>query len=63
VGLWNANGNAERARQRLEAVGANSVCMSFAECIAMLEIRFSATKRGAPAPTTPTRAGAPLETT
>jgi hypothetical protein len=64
VGLWNASGNAERARQRLEAVGANSICTSFAECIAMLEIRFAAAKRGAPTPTTPARAaGAPVETT
>jgi hypothetical protein len=47
VGLWNANGKAERSRQRLEAVGATEVCMSFAECIAMLEIRFAAGKRPA----------------
>jgi predicted PurR-regulated permease PerM len=47
VGLWNANGKAERSRQRLEAVGANGICMSFAECIAMLEIRFAAAKRPA----------------
>jgi hypothetical protein len=45
VGLWNANSNAERARQRLEAVGATALCTSFAECIAMLEIRFAAAKR------------------
>jgi predicted PurR-regulated permease PerM len=45
VGLWNANGRAERSRQRLEAVGANDICMSFAECIAMLEIRFATGKR------------------
>ena len=47
VGLWNANGKAERSRQRLEAVGANAICMSFAECIAMLEIRFASAKRPA----------------
>jgi predicted PurR-regulated permease PerM len=47
VGLWHANGKAERSRQRLEAVGATAVCMSFAECIAMLEIRFASAKRPA----------------
>ena len=47
VGLWNASGTAERARQRLESVGATGICMSFAECIAMLEIRFAAAKRPA----------------
>ena len=47
VGLWNANGKAERSRQRLEAVGANAICMSFAECIAMLEIRLASAKRPA----------------
>jgi hypothetical protein len=51
VGLWNANGPAERARQRLEAVGAAGICMSFAECIAMLEIRFAAAKRPSSRPT------------
>ena len=45
VGLWNANSPAERARQRLEAVGASEICTSFAECIALLEIRFAAAKR------------------
>jgi hypothetical protein len=45
VGLWNANGPAERARQRLEAVGASDICKSFAECIAMLEIQFASAKR------------------
>lgn len=47
VGLWNANSSAERARQRLEAVGATGISVSFAECIAMLEIRFAAAKRPA----------------
>jgi predicted PurR-regulated permease PerM len=47
VGLWNANSPAERARQRLEAVGAAGICSSLAECIAMLEIRFAAAKRPA----------------
>jgi predicted PurR-regulated permease PerM len=50
VGLWNANSNAERARQRLEAVGATALCTSFAECIAMLEIRFASAKRPTRAP-------------
>ena len=35
VGLWNATGDIERARQRLEAAGAVQVCTSFAECIAL----------------------------
>jgi len=40
VGLWNAVGDTERSRQRLEAAGADRVCVSFAECIALIEIRF-----------------------
>jgi hypothetical protein len=60
VGLWNANSNAERSRQRLEAVGATGICMSFAECIAMLEIRFAAAKRPA---ARATLQGAPAEST
>jgi hypothetical protein len=47
VGLWNAVGDIERQRQRLEAIGANSVCTSFAECMALLEIRFSSARRTA----------------
>jgi predicted PurR-regulated permease PerM len=47
VGLWNAHGDPERSRQRLEAVGANAVCTSFSECIALLEIRFAAGRRSA----------------
>jgi hypothetical protein len=62
VGLWNANGKAERSRQRLESVGANSVCTSFAECIALLEIRFAAAKKGSLTPATAARAGAATET-
>ncbi len=54
VGLWNANSNADRSRQRLEAAGATGTCMSFAECVAMLEIAFAAAKR-------PTARGAALE--
>jgi hypothetical protein len=59
VGLWNASGDLERSRQRLEAAGANSVCSSFGECIALLEIRSASARRsaegakqGVPAPTT-----------
>jgi len=46
---WHAIGDPERSRQRLEAVGATLVCTSFAECIALLEIRFPAGRRQAPA--------------
>jgi len=45
IGLWNATGDIERARQRLESIGATGVCASFAECIALLEIRFAANRR------------------
>ncbi|MEJ0039860.1 MAG: AI-2E family transporter [Gammaproteobacteria bacterium] len=58
VGLWNAHGRAERSRQRLEAVGATGICTSFAEGIAMLEIRFAAAKR---APARATLESAPAE--
>jgi hypothetical protein len=50
VGLWSAVGDVERARQRLEAVGATQVCTSFAECVALLEIRFAMPGRQAVTP-------------
>jgi hypothetical protein len=50
VGLWGVSGDLERPRQRLEAVGAAKVCTSFAECIALLEIRFTNGKRAGRAP-------------
>jgi hypothetical protein len=37
VGLWNAAGDLDRARQRLEAAGATRVVTSFAGCLSMLE--------------------------
>jgi predicted PurR-regulated permease PerM len=49
IGLWNASSDIERARQRLESLGATGVCTSFAECLALLEIRFAGDKR-APRP-------------
>jgi predicted PurR-regulated permease PerM len=45
VGLWNARGDLDRVRHRLESVGADSICTSFGECIALLEIRFATTRR------------------
>jgi predicted PurR-regulated permease PerM len=50
VGLWTAIGDLERARQRLEAVGASKVCTTFAECIALIEIQFAHGKRAAETP-------------
>ena len=47
VGLWHVASDIARPRQRLEAVGASEVCTSFAECIALLEIRFANGKRAA----------------
>jgi hypothetical protein len=38
VGLWNANGELQRARQRLESAGAARVVTSFAECLGELEL-------------------------
>jgi predicted PurR-regulated permease PerM len=37
VGLWNAAGDLDRARQRLAAAGATRTVISFAECLALLE--------------------------
>jgi len=41
VGLWNAQGDWERARQRLTAAGATHTCTTFSECMAMLELQFA----------------------
>jgi predicted PurR-regulated permease PerM len=37
VGLWNAVGDLDRARQRLTAAGATQAVITFAECFALLE--------------------------
>jgi predicted PurR-regulated permease PerM len=37
VGLWNAAGDLDRARQRLAAAGATQTVVTFAECFALLE--------------------------
>jgi predicted PurR-regulated permease PerM len=37
VGLWNAAGDLDRARQRLAAAGATRTIVTFAECFALLE--------------------------
>jgi hypothetical protein len=37
VGLWNAVGDLDRARQRLVAAGATQTAVTFAECFALLE--------------------------
>jgi predicted PurR-regulated permease PerM len=37
VGLWNAVGDLDRARQRLTAAGATQTVITFAECFALLE--------------------------
>ncbi len=37
VGLWNASGDLEGARPRLESAGATQVVISFADCLAALE--------------------------
>jgi predicted PurR-regulated permease PerM len=37
VGLWNAAGDLDRARQRLETAGVNHVVTTFAECFVLLE--------------------------
>ena len=48
VGLWNAAGDLDRARQRLAAAGATRTVLSFAECFALLEAEV-ATKEPAQA--------------
>lgn len=45
VGLWNARGDWEHARQRLRTAGATHTCSTFAECLALLELQFSHTAR------------------
>ena len=37
VGLWNASGDLQGARPRLESAGATQVVISFADCLAALE--------------------------
>jgi hypothetical protein len=37
VGLWNASGDVERAKQRLTAAGATQTAVTFAECVALLD--------------------------
>jgi predicted PurR-regulated permease PerM len=37
VGLWNASGDVDRAKQRLAAAGATQTVVTFAECVALLE--------------------------
>jgi predicted PurR-regulated permease PerM len=58
VGLWGMTDDLERPRQRLAAVGAPEVCTSFAECIALLEIRFASIKRELPQLSEPPQAAA-----
>jgi predicted PurR-regulated permease PerM len=41
VGLWNAVGDLDRARQRLTAAGATQTVVTFAECFALLEAAIS----------------------
>jgi len=53
VGLWNAAGDLDRARQRLAAAGVTRTVLSFAECFALLEAEV-ATKEPAPAEGFPT---------
>jgi predicted PurR-regulated permease PerM len=57
VGLWNADGDLERARQRLGAAGATSVVTSFAECFALLGTAEWGLER--PAGVGPAATGAP----
>jgi predicted PurR-regulated permease PerM len=47
VGLWNAAGDLDRARQRLAAAGATRTVVTFAECFALLEADVAS---NAPAP-------------
>ncbi|HVY79893.1 MAG TPA: AI-2E family transporter [Steroidobacteraceae bacterium] len=58
AGLWGMTGDLERPRQRLAAVGAPEVCTSFAECMALLEIRFASAKRELPPLSEPSQAAA-----
>lgn len=52
VGLWNAAGDLERARQRLTAAGATRMVGTFAECFSLLEAAFSpqGSPQGSPQP-------------
>ena len=53
VGLWNAAGDLDRARQRLAAAGATRTVITFAECFALLEAN-TASKAAAEADELPT---------
>jgi predicted PurR-regulated permease PerM len=45
VGLWNADGDLERARQRLQTAGCTQVVTTFSECFALLEGALAAPGR------------------
>ena len=49
VGLWNAAGDLDRARQRLAAAGATRTVVTFAECFALLEAAVAPVAARAPA--------------
>jgi predicted PurR-regulated permease PerM len=50
VGLWSAEGDLDRARQRLATAGATQVITTFAECFAQLEATLGAPGYGGEAP-------------
>jgi hypothetical protein len=49
VGLWDPDSDLQKPRQRLEAAGAGSVVVSFAECVDALEALVKPAVAKAPA--------------
>jgi hypothetical protein len=66
VGLWDPENDLTKPRQRLEAVGAGHVVVTFADCVATLEALVAAPAQALPGPSaapeaTAARSGAVLQ--
>jgi hypothetical protein len=53
VGLWDPEGDLTKPRQRLEAVGAGHVIVTFADCVAALEALAAAPAKSLPGQSVP----------
>jgi len=61
VGLWDPEGDLIKPRQRLEAAGAGHVVVSFADCVASLEVLATPVVSTIPPATAPTERGTVLQ--